>query len=244
MQFAKYLRYDTISVADNTGRGAGTAAPVLGKSSVDRPNDALDVIFTQDQIIADLFAVWHHASEQLSHADDVDLRWRRGSDVKLLLQHLAVREAAKGALVRRMREAGQEELATKLDSDVPSRRERLATLDELARGHQALSLNFPEIDDVVAHLSDVFQRERPDDEGINLPEAAALLGPPGKRGLPSARSIRMQSVTHPRPVPRWYDSVPPIKAVQAFYDHLRSAPSGVLNPGVDRAREHLPGPRR
>ena len=47
----------------------------------------------------------------------------------------------------------------------------------------------------------------------------------------------MQSVTHPRPVPRWYDSVPVIKAVQAFYDHLRSAPSGVLNPGVDRARD-------
>ena len=59
--------------------------------------------------------------------------------------------------MRRMREAGQDALATKLDSDAPSRRERLATLDELARGHQALSLNFPEIDDVVADLSDVFQ---------------------------------------------------------------------------------------
>jgi hypothetical protein len=244
MQFVKYLRYATINAGDHTGGGAGTGTAVEGKPSVDQPNDALDVIFTQDQIIADLFGVWHQASEQLSHADDVDLRWRRGSDVKLLLQHLAVREAAKGALVRRMREAGQEELATKLDSDASSRRERLATLDELARGHQALSLNFPEIDDVVADLSAVFQRERPDDEGINLPEAAALLGPSGKRGLPSARSIRMQSVTHPRPVPRWYDRVPIIKAVQAFYDHLRSAPSGVLNPGVDRAREHLPGPGR
>jgi hypothetical protein len=244
MQFVKYLRYASISSDDYDGSGAGNGPVVVDKPAVDQPIDALDVIVTQDRIIADLFVVWHQASEQLSRADDVDLRWRRGSEVKLLLQHLAVREAAKESLVRRMREAGQQELATKLDSDATSRRERLATLDELARGHQAVSLNFPEIDAVVADLSAVFQRERPDDEGINLPEAAALLGPAGKRGLPSARSIRMQSVTHPHPVPRWYDRVPVIKAFEAFYDHLRSAPSGVLHPGVDRAREHLPGSRR
>jgi membrane-anchored protein YejM (alkaline phosphatase superfamily) len=92
MQFVKDLRYATINAGDHTRDGVGTNAAVEGNSA-DQPNDVLDVIFTQDQIIADLFGVWHQASEQLSHADDVDLRWRRGSDVKLLLQHLAVREA-------------------------------------------------------------------------------------------------------------------------------------------------------
>ena len=76
MQFVRILRYASVGAGDNSGHGARTGAAVLGKPSVDQPNDALDVIFTQDEIIADLFAVWHQASEQLSQADGVDLRWR------------------------------------------------------------------------------------------------------------------------------------------------------------------------
>jgi hypothetical protein len=215
----------------------------MAKPSVDKPVDALDVIYSQDQVIADLFDMWHRISEQLRDGgEDVDLRWRRGSAVKLLLQHLAVREAAKEALVRRIRRTGHDDLATNLDGDGVARRERLAALDELARGHQAMSLNFPAIDAVVADLAARFAGEREKDESTFLPAAAAELGPPGKRGLPSARSVRMQSMTHPSPVPRWYDRVPAVKAFLAFYDHLRSAPSGAANPGVDNAREHLPGP--
>ena len=77
MQFVKYLRYATV----NAGDGVGTTAAVEGKPSVDQPNDALDVIFTQDQIIADLFGVWHQASEQLSQRGrrrpEVAARFRR-----------------------------------------------------------------------------------------------------------------------------------------------------------------------
>ncbi len=215
---------------------------VMAKASGDKPVDALDLIFAQDHIIADLFAMWRRVSEQLDEGEDVDLGWRRGSAMKLLLQHLAVREAAKESVVRRIKQTGHEDLATKLEGDGISRRQRLAALDELARGHQAMALNFPEIDAVVADLAAIFEHERENDETAYLPEAAAWLGPPGKRGLAGARSIQMQSMTHPSPVPRWYDRVPVVKAFLAFYDHLRSAPSGVANPGVDRAREHLPGP--
>ena len=220
--------------------GLGTTTATTNRSE-DRPVEALDVVFSQDRIIGDLLDMWRRASEQLSHGEDVDLRWRRGSDVKLLLQHLAVREAAKEALVRRLREAGQDELGAKLDGDGIWRRELLAALDELARGQQAISLNFPEIDATVTDLGSVFDHEREADKAC-LSEAAALLGPRGKRGLPKARSVQMQSVTHPNPVPRWYDRVRLIKVFHAFYDHMRTAPSGVANPGVDGAREHLPGP--
>lgn len=54
----------------------------------------------------------------------------------------------------------------------------------------------------------------------------------------------MQSVTHPNPEPRWYDRVPPLKAVRALYDHLRGTPTGLTNPKLDRGREYTPGPRR
>jgi len=46
--------------------------------------------------------------------------------------------------------------------------------------------------------------------------AREVLGPPGERGLPSARGVRTHSVTHPNPTPKWYDTVGPLKAICAF----------------------------
>jgi hypothetical protein len=86
-----------------------------------------------------------------------------------------------------MREAGQEDTSTKLNGDAVSRRDQIRALDELARGQQAISLNFAEIDAVVADLAGLLDREREQDEGTYLPEAATLLGPPGNRGLPTAQ---------------------------------------------------------
>ena len=181
----------------------------------DQPVDALDVISSQDTTITELFVMWRRTTEQLLEAENVDLRWRRGSAVKMLLQHLAVREAAKEALVRRLREDGHNDLASKLDGDAVSRREHIATLDELARGQQAISLNFPEIDQVIVDLGSIFDRESSSDQDT-LAQAARLLGPAGKRGLPSARSVRLQSVTHPDPVPRWYDRISRLKGNSGF----------------------------
>jgi len=73
-----------------------------------------------------------------------------------------------------------------------------------------------------------------------VPAVRQLLGPSGKRGLPSARHVRTHSPTYPSPVPRWYDKIGPLKAIRALYDHLRTAPSGATAPGVDEGREHLP----
>jgi hypothetical protein len=72
----------------------------MANSSIHRPVDALDAIFSQDQVLPDLVTMWRRATEQLSHEDDVDLRRRCGSAVKLRLQHLAGRETAREALVR------------------------------------------------------------------------------------------------------------------------------------------------
>ena len=119
----------------------------MPKPSLDKPVDALDGIYTQDQIIADLFDMWSRISEQLRDGgEDVDLRWRRGSAVKLLLQHLPVREAAKEALVRGIRQTGHDDLATNLDGDGVAKRERLnlgffrVGGEEYAREHETFGI--------------------------------------------------------------------------------------------------------
>jgi hypothetical protein len=209
----------------------------------DEPADALGVVAVQDEIIRDLVAKWRSATEQLREADDVDVRWQRGSAVKLLLQHLAVRESAKEALAGRLREVDRDDLAAAVDGDGVGRRTAIDRLDELARGHEAITLNTPDIDGVVEGLAAIFDPERPEEIETLLPEAAGILGAPGERGLPTARHVRTHSVTHPSPVPRWYDRIGPIKAIRALYDHLRASPSGGTSPAVDEGREHLPGPR-
>lgn len=213
-----------------------TAHPRGGK-------DALDTLAEQDKIIAGLLDDWSARTRQLTDHDDVDVRWRRGSAVKLLLQHLAVREEAKQQIVARLDEVGQGDLARRLEGDGPARRSEIDDLEAVTRGHQAITLNTPEADIAVERVLNRARAEIGEDGGGLLDAVAGALGPAGERGLPGDRAVRMHSVTRPSPHPRWYDRVGPLKAARAWYDHLRGTPHGMVSPDVDAAREHQPGPR-
>ena len=206
-----------------------------------RGGDALTALRSQNELIAEMLDLWEAKTAQLRERDSVPDRWERGSAVKLLLQHLAVRETAKTDIASRLREVGEEALAGRLEAEGPERREAIRRLDRAARGHEAISLNYPQADEAVDELDRIFRSEMAADEHL-IPEIERLLGPASQRDLPSVRSVQLRSDTHPNPVPRWYDKVSPLKAVVAFYSHLRSSPTGVTSPNVDRSREHLPGP--
>ncbi len=215
----------------------------MANSDVEGPTDALDLIGSQDDTIADLLTTWRDATEKLRHGDDVHTRWNRGSAVKLLLQHLAVRESAKEAVAGRLRDVGRQDLSDLVEGDGVGRREAIDQLDELARGHEAITLNTPAIDRSIEELGARFDRERGQEAGGLLSQVAEVLGPPGERDLPSPRHVRMHSSTHPSPVPRWYDRIGPVKALKSLYDSLRSSPSGGTSPTVDEGREGTPGVR-
>jgi hypothetical protein len=72
--------------------------------------DAFDALAEQERLAGGLIAGWKDISGQLADHDSVDLRWQRGSDVKLLLQHLAVREEALAEVAVRLRQLGRAEL--------------------------------------------------------------------------------------------------------------------------------------
>lgn len=208
-----------------------------------QPEDAFDTFRLQNELIAGLLDKWTAGTDHLRRGDDINTRWERGSVTKLLLEHLAVREEAKARVTEALRHKGRHDLAGQLEADGPGRREDISALEEQVRGHQAMALNTPEVDGAVQRL---VARLRPElqDEATLVPAAGDALGPPGSRGLPSDRSVRMHSVTHPNPQARWYDRVGPLRAVRAWYDHLRGSPHDGTSPKVDEAREYVPGAKK
>jgi hypothetical protein len=205
--------------------------------------DAFDALEEQERLVGDLIDGWKDTTERLSDRDGVDLRWQRGSDVKLLLQHVAVREEAIEEVGVRLRQLGQTQLASLLEGNTPARRQAIDRLDRSVRGHQAINANNAEATAAVEDLAAIVGSEVGAGRNGLLFRAAEALGPTGGRDLRSARYTRTHSVTVPSPSPRWFDRVGPLKAARAVYDNLRSAPTGGTKPSVDEAREHKPGLR-
>ena len=209
--------------------------------NADDPVDALDSLEAADRDIAYLLEKWRNDTETLREGDDVDVRWERGSAAKLLMQHMAVREAAKDAIAARLRADGHTELAERVLGDRRARREALDRLDEVARQRQAIVLNNPEVDEAVIKVGELFDAERASEVGEVIPATAGTLGASGERNLASVRRVQASAQTHPSP-----DA--PVKepglfsSVRALYQHLRDTPTGGTSPGVDGAREHMPGP--
>ena len=210
--------------------------------------DALEVLTSQNKLVADMLDEWDVAKARFAqHGDEleenIDARWKEGSVVKLVLQHLAVREAAKQAIRHRLVKAGHEDLAKRLDGDGLRRRVAIERLETLQRGRMAMNLNDGAVAEAVETAASIFRAERPIEESEIVPAAERLLGKPGHRGLPRAASVRMQALTRPSPVPTWYERIPPLKAMLALYQHLRDVPHGLTHPGVAEGREYLPGPK-
>jgi hypothetical protein len=203
----------------------------------------LEELSEQNRIIRELLDQWEHNTAQLEQHDDVNVRWERGSAAKLLLQHVAVREAAKRDIVAALRALGEDALADRLDGDGEARRAAIDRVDEKARGMQAINMNTPPVDKAVLALDAIVRSEVGTEDRDVIPAVRPLFGRSGQPELPGARSVRMRSATHPSRTGRWYEGIKPLQAVSALYDHLRSSPSGMTNPDVDSGREHTPGPR-
>jgi len=209
----------------------------------DERADALDELQVQDDILSRLFDSWNRHTKELEGGDDVDVRWRRGSETKLMLDHLAVRESAKQALSKRLREVGETGLADRFEGDGPRRRQLIDRFEDLVKGQQPIMANTPDHDELVMALQAVFDQEVGPEREQWLPEARRVLGEAGERGLPTARRVRLLADTHPSPVPGLVDKIAPLRAARALYDHLRGLPGGGTSAGVDIGKSHRPGPR-
>jgi hypothetical protein len=198
--------------------------------------DALDVLVQEDRVVGDLLDAWKSDTARLEEADDIEVRSERGANVKLLTQHLALREGAITEVVAALPEGGEDASADSLEADGVRRREAIGELEQQARGLQAMSLNTADVSRAVLAVAEVIDAEMATRRDL-IAHVAGTLGPPEERELRSARYVRTHSPTAPSPEERWHDRVGPLKAVRTAYGHLRGTPRGGTEPSVDPTRE-------
>jgi hypothetical protein len=204
--------------------------------------DALDTLVSQNQAIGDLFKQWDSSTEILQAGDDVDVRWKRGTVAKMLVEHFAVREAALGSIDDRLRKVDAS-LANRVKGNGVERRRSIDRLFELTRGQGPMMLNNPEVDAAVPTLHAIFDQEM-QSETESIPAVERALGARGQRGLPTEHWVRMHSSTYPSPEPRWFDRIGPLKALRSAYDQFRLAPYEGVDRTADRTGASRPGPSR
>jgi hypothetical protein len=154
----------------------------------------------------------------------VEDAWDHGTFGKMLVEHAAVRVAAKEDLARVLRDSGHRDLAAQFIAHLPQVRALLDRLDEHARGVAPISLAGSEdFAAAVADLAAVIQADLAAEADEQLPRIAAALGP-RRRQLRSARYVSVHAPTHPGAARRWYDNIPILVRLHAGYDHLRGWP--------------------
>jgi hypothetical protein len=159
--------------------------------------------------------------------------WLRGTFGKLLVEHAALRVAAKEDVATALRASDHGQLADELTRHLPLARALLDRLDELARGVEAMGLaaSAPFVT-TVGKLAEAVRDDLGSEVDDLLPKIADALGP-HRSGLRSAKYIGSHSPTHPGPDQQWYDTVGPLARIHACYDRLRSYPTAQSWPMAD-----------
>jgi len=159
--------------------------------------DVLDAVGFQDDVIEKLTLKWRDAERRLAEEGGVDPRWDRGSAIKLLLMHMAVREAARIAVALRLREIGNAGLAEAFEEGGSERRAAIDQLEEQLRGLWAIDAFTRELIDAaenVVRFGETRLAENaiicclPQPKRSVLPANAACRAP--ARSARAARSIR------------------------------------------------------
>lgn len=200
------------------------------------PDDSLAFLATQDRILVRILQGWDAATP----GPDVDgtptvvrAGYERGTYGKLLIQHVALRVAAKADIARVLYAAGLDGLADDLTRHLPRVRGILDRLDETARGVEAVGVAASsQFAGAVGELAALIRADLDLEPERSVPRIAAALGDQRAK-LHSARWVQHHAPTHPSPEERWYERISPLVRVQAGYDRLRGFPGADSSPMSD-----------
>ena len=187
------------------------------QSGFPQDGDALDQLLYEDRAILEILDRFEDGeADPLVHGDAG----------KLLVEHMAVREAAKEHVATALEGVpGEQDTSAALRGDEERRRDLLRRLDEMARGLRGVNLNQGQDFDGTAQRAAALLRSEIDAElRSGIPRLRERLGP-ARSDLPSARFVRRHAPTHPRSRDS-YRRAGPLVRLHAVYDFLRSFPTG------------------
>jgi hypothetical protein len=191
-----------------------------------QPADALSLLAEQDEVLGEIFAGWHDSAPDAAASGRVTVRraFDHGTLGKLLIEHAAVRVAAKRDIERVLRANAFDGLADQLTSHLGTVCQQLDRLDELGRGVVATGVAASEeFADAVDALAATIQSDLEREPVVLIPRIAEALGTQRDQ-LHSAKHVAAHAPTHPAPNPRWYDNIPVLVRIHARYDYLRGYP--------------------
>lgn len=190
------------------------------------PGDSLDLLGEQDRVLAAIFSAWDDSDPDRAdtNREVVKLAYDHGTLGKLLIEHAAIRVAAKRDIERVLRDIDCDDLADQLTSQLTRVCELLDRLDEHARGVVAVGVSRSlEFAGAVGELAATIRADLSREPEAIIPRIEAALADQRSR-LRSAKHVAAHAPTHPNPTPRWYDTIPILVRIHARYDHLRGYP--------------------
>jgi hypothetical protein len=206
------------------------AAPVTGSRWAPKPRvghgrehaTSLDLLEDEDRKILGIV----NQFEDQSGTQVVD-RANNGNRAKLLVRHMAVREAALMDVVCGLRQAGLSPLADTFTGDLARRRRHMDAVEKMSRSVQGIYLNTGQ--DFDPELSDLLDTVRPElvwDLHHGIPAARRELEP-GRRSelFHPARHVTRHAPTNLSPAgPTWWERAPVVSRLVTIYHHLRDYP--------------------
>jgi hypothetical protein len=191
------------------------------------PDNTLDLLVHEDEVLRDLFDQWRGLQ-----GADVEVRYERGTVEKILLEHVAVREAAKHYLGEGLGELGHQDLAARVVGDLDGRIGLIDDLDHLMSGVQPMGLG-PDVTEAVGRLADTLGPEIDEDLGQVVPDVrAAVSADQLTSAFKDPRYVRRHAPLHPA-TGHWWEGWGPLERAHAIYDRLRSEPGGAVRPSSE-----------
>lgn len=207
-----------------------------GRRERNSRQDSLDLVRIENRHLEDLLADWDQNAPDPDIAEEeaVVRAWKRGTVGKLVLQHAALRLAAKADVMFRLRRCDQSEMAGAFGQHAMEARQVVDQLDRYSRGVSALDLRFSdEFSAGIENLRRIWRGELRSESEYSLDHVATALGA-GRAQLRTARFVKKHAPIHPAARIRWYHRVSPVLRLHALYDRFRGLPTSESSTYSDR----------
>ncbi len=190
-----------------------------------RDADALDLLEAEDLELRRLFSLL-----QQRRGASVEDRADYGEIAKEIIRHVATREAALVDLLQVAESDPRlDDVASRIESEMPVRRQLIDRVEKMSRGVQGINLRVgqdfePALEELVQIVGTEIEWELA--EAIPAVKGVLKSSHQDER-MQSARHLRRHAPTSLHPGgPRWRERAPVISRLITVYDHLRDFPRG------------------